>query len=340
MHERHPAHAATALGGSEIPNDTLSNHLRHALRYTSGNTGLDALVRQSLHASIPETASHLHDVYQTEVAPEQVQLDLHLSGDSVKNHSTNANVLGDFISHLSDAVKETAKAIGDKRAWSNNILVSGVQPGSVHVVLQVPDQKRPANSGTPAMVDESSLDSRAVRAIALTMSAASDDDAESEDEMVIAQIPKQARRALRLAAKDVKRAGWDIEGSIAQRGKGIDSIRLTHRGADRLVTSLAGVEEVTEPKQVFGEVDGVKNSLGQVFIVAEPGGSLTLSSTDDKKLAEAARLAAEPGTRVKVSFEETRLLDAGGVALPAVSRTLTRLERSPHEASYEDVPLR
>lgn len=316
----------------------LQASLVQAARYRSGNDALDALLKQSL-AAAAVSRPELIPTLQKELAPEQVQLDLHLTGDSVKQHATNANALGDFISHLSDAVKETAKAIGDKRSWRNNLLVRGVQPGSVHVTLQVPEAKKPANSGTPEMLDETSLDSQAVRAIAQTMSTASQDNPDDADDVLIAQIPKQARRSLRLAAQDVKRAGWEIEGSISQRGRGVDTVRLTSRGAERLVASLDGVEEATTPKEVFGVVDGVKNSLGHVFVIPESGHPLTLSSTEDDKLAEAARLAAVPGTRVKVSFNETRFLDAGGAALPTVSRTLTRLQTAPPPVGYEQVAL-
>jgi hypothetical protein len=332
-----PQQGVPEFGLGVIPNE-LESAIVEAARYRTGNNSLDAFLMQSLVAGVANSPE-LSATLQSELAPEQVQLDLHLTGESVQHHATNANTLGDFISHLSDAVKETAKAIGDKRAWRNNLLVSGVQPGSVRVILQVPEARKPRNSGTPELTESTTLDSQAVRAIAQTMSTASQDEATDDDEVVIARIPKQARRALRLAALDVKRAGWDIEGSISQRGRSIDPVRLTHRGAERLVTSLNGVEEVTTAKETFGVVDGVKNSLGHVFIIPETGNVLTLSSTDDKRLAEAARLAATPGTRVRVFFDETRSLDAGGAALPTVSRTLTHLQRATVDTNHEEVPL-
>lgn len=322
-------HEPKALNGRPTTvqaQDSLPERMEHALAFSTGDDHVDAMLRESIGASvtgIPE----LEAIYSARTAPEQALLDLHITGETVKYHTTNATALGRFVQHMAEAVKVAARELSGSLAWVDKLQVSGVAPGSVRVTLRVPDIAKPAGDRTPALTGvESSWDSQALRLIAQTLSSASDDDLEDEDEAVIGDIPLAARQALRLVAKDVKGAGWDVEGVLTQRDKPTDEVRLTTRGAQRLIDSLSSAAEERVDRTIFGVVDGVKNSRGHVYVIPDHGPSLTLASPDATLMATAARLAADREKQVRIQYTETQFFDFAGARLPTVSRTLTGIQ--------------
>ena len=307
--------------------------LQAAAQHETGDAFFDSLRLGSLMASA-SGQPHLQDVLQRRLAPEQAQLDLHLSGEQVKNHAANASFLGRFLTHLSDAAKEISKEFSGRSRAANTLLVQGFAPGSLEVTLQAPPAKRPEGQDSDGFLQSSTSDSKALRLIAMTMSDASEDSPES-DSVLVADIPKAARGHLRLAASDVLTAGWEIDGTLVQRGMPPASVQFTRRGADRLVASLEGVEEKPVERRVYGTVDGSRVSLGRVYLIPDHGRALSISTIDDELIAQAGRLASEPGTRVLAVFEETRSFDASGNPLPVVSRRLTSLR--PVTSGYEQL---
>ena len=74
----------------------LVDAFRAALRESTGYPDADAIGRASLHASIGADPDLLA-VWREETAPAQAVLDLHLAGDTVTDHATNARQFSDFV---------------------------------------------------------------------------------------------------------------------------------------------------------------------------------------------------------------------------------------------------
>ncbi|GFG74618.1 hypothetical protein [Mycobacterium botniense] len=183
-------------------------------------------------------------VWNEELSPEQAELDLHLTGEGIRDHSARADQLARLVSGINDATKAIVRDKLGLRSLNRNLLVEGVAPGSVHVVLRA-DAPIEA-SGTEPMrdVDASSPDSVALRTVARVFTVASSDEPSVSGDL--RSMPARARAALRRAVVTVSKANWEIDGEIRQRTYGADPVRLSRRGAVELLHQLAAHNYTTE----------------------------------------------------------------------------------------------
>src|SRR5659263_25378 len=159
---------------------TLATLLTNALRQSRGDPSLGALYAGSMLAGVHGNVD-LERVYRQEMAPQQVELDLHLVGEGVIDHSTNAAKFSEFIRRLSFATKHTAKQLAGSHAWSENLLIEALTPGSIRIALRAPEIPVDPSKPTHDEVLVSTPEATALRAIASMLSlASSEDDAESE----------------------------------------------------------------------------------------------------------------------------------------------------------------
>lgn len=312
--------------------DEMAVALRAALQSTTGIAEVDRSSSLSLLYGIVGDDPDLLQVWYEEVGPEQVELDLYLGGEGVDGHTTNAQRFGTFISKISESVKETAKEIAGRRAYSHELLVEGAMPGSVRVVLKAPEHLDDSQHPHTAT---SSVDSQALRRIAQVVTIASDNDELEDDALdaAVQQLPISARRALGSAVDTARSAGWEVEGSIAERRRGYDQVRLTSRGAAKLSTVLRAAQEKHTTEESFGFIDGLKYSLGVMWFAPETGGRpFAAAVPDDAELSHVAVLAANHELRVRAVFDAYESIADGRESVIKRSRVLRSIEPAPeHE---------
>lgn len=250
-------------------------------------------------------------IWQEETAPLQVELDLHLEGASVKDHATRVDKLALFVSGINDASKAIVREKLGLKTLHRNLLIAGLQPGSVRVTLRADEP--PVHTAQNAMDNTeqfaSSPDSEALRTIARLITNAS--EAEPAIASDVEGLPAAARKALGKSVRAFRSAGWDIGGTIRQRGHGIDDIRLTQSGASVLSEALRNYSYVDTAAWVEGRIDGFRRSLGSLyFIPTATGRPVSVVVEDSKTLGKATRLAANEGALVS-AFIRTVQADAG-----------------------------
>lgn len=279
--------------------------LRAALRETTGDDELDEMVRGSLHANISRDADKLR-IFREETAPLQAMVDLHLEGDGVSSHSTSARFFSKFIGSISEATKFTARSIARTPSYSENLLIEGATPGSVRIVLRVPD----GDSPTTPVADEVIMDtpdSSALKKIVGVLSIASTEPDSADSDALLAathDLPTEARTSLRKAASQIISAGWEIDGTISQRRQSEETIRVTPRGAARLSSALKFNPGEPVVERHVGRFDGLKRSLGTVYFEPnERSRSFAAAAGSDQVLEEVAALLADASHEVVAIFD-------------------------------------
>lgn len=216
-------------------------------REHSGGTFLSSALNAAFSYA-PENRQVLRD-YRL---GDQTELDLHLTGATVVNHTTRADWLGLFMNRTSQAVKELAKGIAGRERHTPGLLVEGPGPGSVRVTFRSPPHSK--RLGIVPGTEVETLDGKALHQFASLFLLAED-----EEELLdasVRQLRGGARRALRSVGQSVIDSSWSIEGSLAARGRDLQPVIITPTGASRLVKAVGEEAAVTEPERIEGAVDG------------------------------------------------------------------------------------
>ena len=311
------------------PSKELENLLANALQGALDDSPESEFTRLNIRNGIVGDDPGLIDVFERVAGPDQAEVDLHLSGPGVKGHATNAHYFSQFVSGISEAVKETAKSRVGKGRYSEDLLIEGLGPGSVRVVLRAPSPPAPNDGGEPIDgVSASTVDSEALRSIVAILTHASSEDEESPLVAELLDLPAKARRGLKRATKTTNEAGWDIKGSIRQRNIGSENVVLTPEGAFRLRQGLdAQVESRTE-ETVVGNIDGFRRSLSTLYF--EPEGSTRIIQAavlDSEIAATITDLFSEPDLMVEVVFEVVETFLPGDRTHPLRSRSVQSIRR-------------
>lgn len=143
-----------------------------------------------------------------------------------------------FVSGISEAVKETAKARAGRKTYRENLLIEGATPGWVRVVLRVATPMIPKGQTVDEETAASTVDSDALRTVASILALASDPDLDTPLAAEIAELPIKARTALKRVAHASQQGGWAVRGMIRQRRVGAAGLELTNDGATRLRIEL------------------------------------------------------------------------------------------------------
>jgi hypothetical protein len=216
-------------------------------------------------------------ILREETAPEQVLLDMHLTGSGVDGHATSAARFARFVKRVSEATKYTARQIAGTDSYSERLLIEGVGPGSVRIVLRVPDQdglQAEKAEGT----ESESADSTALRRISRIFTNASSDDG---GESLVAQVhdlPQNAQRAIKSAVTEVLRAGWQVDGEVLRRRQPIEEMRLSKQGAARLNGAIEFKPGPPESEARVGNFDGHRTSRGIAYFIPRDGDGVAFSA--------------------------------------------------------------
>jgi hypothetical protein len=301
----------------------LEASLVDALRYTSGDRNSDRAVRESIRAGIVGHDAALINIYEREVGPEQAEVDLHLVGPGIADHTANARQFSLFVSGISDAVKETAKARAGRQRYRDNLLIEGATPGSVRVVLRVASPEVPEKQTVDDETVASSVDSDALRTVASILAHASDPDLDTPLAAEIAELPIKARTALKRVANASQDGGWAVRGMIRQRRIGAADLELTSDGATRLRIELEVAQEKRRRETRTGTIDGFRWSLGTLYFDPVDAPAFTAGVMDGQVAQAITRLMNDPELRVSADFDVVESYLPGDQTRSRVSRVLT-----------------
>jgi len=309
-----------------------------ALRSRSDDPELDELARYSVLASITGDEV-LESAAVVEVGPEQAELDLHLEGPSVTDHSAKAEPFGIFIARTAEAVKEMSKTKLGRKSYTTDLLVSAAMPGSLRVVLKAPNRRDKAHAPFEGS-SVSNVESDALRTIAILFSQAGADSGSDGDSLVTAtieQLPPAARERVRSAVGELARSGWSVNGELRQRGVGIVKIHLATDRAVHLKDELAQTETTVERDiKMTGKIDGTRRFTGSMWFQPDKAEKPFAATVTDAKLLERVNeLNATPNVSVRATFEKYGVFRSGSDRSRArVTYMLTAIE-----ALGTDTPL-
>jgi hypothetical protein len=289
------------------PEEDLELLFRLALREAQASEFHDVAVGSLL--AMAERDESLSRIAAEELAPRAAELELHLTGSDVRNHSANARSFGLLVLRVAEASKEFVKDRLHVQSLSADILVAP-GPGSVRATFIAPD---PAGSADGAFEDAHSdgpvwvhtnIQSESLHRIAIVLANADPDAPESEAlDGAIQQLPPAARRQLDKAVKEVVKRDWSVAGEFRQRGIGVEAVQMKPAAARYLSSRLADDQATQEALRTTGVIDGHRWSTGLMFF--RPGGSgrafhASFSSTDLQE--RVAALAAVPDRTVEAEF--------------------------------------
>jgi len=301
----------------------LESSLISALRYSSGDPRSDRVLHESIRAGIVRDDATLLDIFEREVGPEQAEVDLHLAGPGVERNAANARQFSLFVSGISDAVKETAKARVGRTRYRDNLLIEGATPGSVRVVLRVATPELAEGQAVDEETVASSVDSDALRTVASILAHASDPDLDTPLAAEIAELPVKARTALKRVANASQHGGWTVQGMIRQRGVGAADLALTNDGATRLRIELEVAQEKRRRETRTGTIDGFRWSLGTLYFDPVDAPAFTAGVMESRVAQEVTSLMNDPELRVSADFDVVESYLPGDQTRSRVSRVLT-----------------
>ncbi|WP_142254613.1 hypothetical protein [Mycobacterium colombiense] len=310
------------------PGSELENLLTRALQNALDDSPASAFTRMNIRNGIVRDDAALIDIFERIAGPDQAEVDLHLEGPGVEGHSTNAKYFAQFVSGISDAVKETAKSRVGKGRYSEHLLIEGVGPGSVRVVLRAPTPRVPKGELPIDEISASTVDSDALRSIVAILTHASSDEEESPLVAELLDLPPTARRGLKRATTTTNEAGWSIKGSVRQRNIGAEDVVLTPQGAFRLRQSLDAQVESRVEETMVGNIDGFRRSLSTLYFQPEGSARIIQAAVLDLEIAATITdLFAQPDLMVEVVFEVIETYLPGDKTHPRRSRSVQSIRR-------------
>lgn len=265
--------------------DVLKHSFHDALLASSGHPEADQLSREGMLISIGDD-TELVDEWHRLVGSEQAVFDLHLAGAGVEDNATRADQFAQFVSRIGATVHAKAKDTAGLQRYPHKLLIQGAEPGSVRVVLRVPVPQIPDGQQVQDATVASSVDSDALRLVASILAHGDDMSDDSVVTSEIQSLPVPARVSLRKAMEGVQKAGWEIQGSISQRGYGYTDVALTTAGAARLRHELAVTEPVIRHAELFGKINGTKDIEGVLWFEPEGGSEFRAVVGDDPQLRD------------------------------------------------------
>lgn len=271
----------------------------------------DETALMSLLASV-QGVRILEPIIAEEMAPVSGELDLHLTGESVDGHATNAAAFGELVRRMAEAVKVVVKESTGAQRQVSGLLVD-VGPGSVRATFRAPS---PVNMDEAYVVPE--LDdeivpvedeySEALRKIAVVLGNGDPDVPSVDDDSdllsaAIQQLPGQARNNLAKLLDEVKKQRWEIQGEFKQRGVETQPLTLTPRAAEHLRARLDEPTRETDSWRSEGYIDGHQWSNGKMYFqLADRSRTIAATFATTTIHHQVAKLAAEENMRVQAGF--------------------------------------
>lgn len=297
--------------------------LREALRELREDTPSNRLARSSILASVQDSPE-LSAVALEEVAWPQAELDLHLTGETVEDHTTRADWFGRFVTRLSLAVQEVTKSMTSSKRLTPSLQVFAPQSGSVRVIVRAAGVEATETSGVEG-ADDTTAESRALHLVAHLMHLSEEGEIDADSALVAAtqSLTPRARQRIRSVTRSVIEAKWEVKGEVTQRGRTLERVRFDAGSAQRLFDELNREHVQTRPETLTGFIDGERRSLSTMWFT--PTGvtrAFEVAVKDADLLQEVRRLAAEPDLEVLCEFRVFLTVPAGAKEASSRSREL------------------
>jgi hypothetical protein len=259
---------------------------------------------------------------QAELVPDQsgsrVELDLHLTGPGVRDHETDAYLLGRFLAAASDSVNELIKdQLHFKKHRRGLQVVGGVGAGSVRVQLREPELKKPGQDGLPMEAQVESPEAQALRNLVQILTVA-DKAAQKPVESLLdahLQLDLGARRALGQIAGVIVRADWSASGFLLQPLKEPVVVALSLAGANRLRVATQEYKYQTKAVTAHGKVDGWVWSEAELHFLTDDGTRIKAAVPLGLQ-RDVAHLVAEPDVRATARFQVVERHAPKGARVP------------------------
>lgn len=278
---------------------------REAVRALNTGDYVGSLALGSLIASVQGDVRY-ELIAREETAPRAGEMDLHLEGDEIVDHSANAAAFGVFVKKMADSVKIIARErMGRQRLASDLLVEPG--PGSVRVIFRTPD---PVGKGAIDADGESGIwsdpnqQSIALQQVAQLLASAEPGSLESNAvDSIVESLPPRARPALVAAVTSISQQDWSISGEFRQRGLGIQPIELTRSGATRLKIALQVKERERKPLTTTGIFDGHRRARSLCWFIEDgTGREITAVVASPELMAEVAVFSQDADHRVSADF--------------------------------------
>ncbi|WNM28453.1 hypothetical protein RN607_05480 [Demequina capsici] len=284
-----------------------------------GDDSFAEVMRQSMRSMAhddPETHAALAD----EGAAFGSLLDLHLEDDSAPSHSVAATALTAFVDGLAKAVKEISKSTLKRERYRTNLLLTGVEFGSVKVSLATPPQKVVKNADILERTFVEDADARSLALVTALLSVNVDADGTAL-EALAASLPLRARAGLRKASQQIAKENWRVSGSLARPGKPLENIAFDATSARRVGIALSSSHRESKRIELSGRVDGSRRSLLVMYFEPDKGRPFA-AAVPDTELYESVVGMDAPDLRVTCKFRVDTVIAAGTDSVVRSSHTL------------------
>jgi hypothetical protein len=313
---------------------TLEQEFRTAWSEAQGDSFSARIIRQSLEASAQQSPDLSNVLFELKNL-HQAELDLHLDGESVKNHSANAEDFANFVRGIADAVKEITKSALGRERMASGLLVTAPTPGSVRVVLKAASPAE--QDGHIDTARSETQDSNSLRIVATLLARADDDDTQtSVVEGLLVALPMKARPGIRRVARAVSESGWEITGVLRRPKEGAEELHIGGAGARKLLDALDNREVETSVVTVDGQVDGQRRSMGTMWFSPVVGTPIEASVVQQELLEKVAALSASASS-ASATFTVVAKYPPGTVGSVRKSYILTAIEGLPETSVTLDL---
>lgn len=251
--------------------------------------------------------------------PAQAKAVIHIDEPKTKDHAATADNVGKFLQLISKTVNEVAKTRLRAERRTPQLLVAAFSPGSLAVTLEAPDDITDSSDSKlyEEIQDPESVESAALKKVAMVLTAASDEDSKDDDSPLEAQLntlnPK-ARATLNTLTRTVKKSDWTLSGTVVQKKMEPITIRFTHEGVNRMTQALEAKQEKPEAEEIYGYLDGYKRSEGILFVRqgTDDGKGSYKVAVDSNLIQEVAVYATKSSQRYRIEMKVYKTLDKLG----------------------------
>ncbi|MBB5808961.1 hypothetical protein F4560_008729 [Saccharothrix ecbatanensis] len=198
------------------------------------------------------------------------ELDLHLDGESVRGHATDAALLARFVGASAAVVKEVTKSIqGLRRLVSNLQVMPGT--GSVRLTFTPSAPEAPPGAISPERLAR--VETAGLRRLVALMAVAenTEDPTGAEVAAALQDLNMSARRAVGAFALATLKGEFEVRGVWHDPRRGTAAVKLSRAAASRLNRASRSEAQEVASATLEGTIDGWTWSSSTVGFVPTAG---------------------------------------------------------------------
>lgn len=251
--------------------------------------------------------------------PDQARAVIHITEPKAQDHTATAVNVGKFLQLISKTVNEVAKTRLRAERRKPQLLVAAFSPGSLAVTLEAPSDITDSYDALPyeEIQDPESVESAALKKVAMVLTVASAEDSKGDDSTLEAQLHtlnQKARATLNTLTHTVKKSDWTLSGTIVQKKMEPIPISFTQDGVKRMAQALKTIPEKPEKEELYVYLDGYKRSEGILFVKqdTDKGKGSYKVAVDSDLIQKVAIYATHSNQKYRVEMEVYKTLDKLG----------------------------